>query len=172
MAASNSAQIYRAQFLFEGTPDYSSKVPCQATNFLAGLGASATGASDFCCCRSGRPGSATQSVTYSLPLSGPTTTTSCAMQRTRPLVYCGSISRICFPCRCFHSPPPGWPSAACRLNELPLAVFFLVNVTYICLIWEFIDRSPDDEVSSTGPTSCAFGQSRLYVSLQRPRLWH
>jgi Endosomal/lysosomal potassium channel TMEM175 len=27
------------------------------------------------------------------------------------------------------------------------AVFFLVNVTYICLIWELIDRTPVDEVS-------------------------
>jgi uncharacterized membrane protein len=27
------------------------------------------------------------------------------------------------------------------------AVFFLVNATYICLIWELIDRSPVDDVS-------------------------
>jgi uncharacterized membrane protein len=26
----------------------------------------------------------------------------------RPACY-GSISRICFRCRCFRSPPPGWP---------------------------------------------------------------
>ena len=25
------------------------------------------------------------------------------------LVSCGLISRICFLCRCFHFPPPGWP---------------------------------------------------------------
>lgn len=29
------------------------------------------------------------------------------------------------------------------------AVFFLVNATYICLIWELIDRIPGDEVSPT-----------------------
>src|SRR5215831_16124943 len=29
------------------------------------------------------------------------------------------------------------------------AVFFLVNATYICLIWELIDRTPVDEVSPT-----------------------
>jgi TMEM175 potassium channel family protein len=27
------------------------------------------------------------------------------------------------------------------------AVFFLVNATYICLIWELIDRTPRDEIS-------------------------
>ena len=32
-----------------------------------------------------------------------------AMPRRRPLVYCGSILRICFPCRCFRSLPLGWP---------------------------------------------------------------
>src|SRR5499433_2273210 len=29
------------------------------------------------------------------------------------------------------------------------AVFFLVNATYICLIWELIDRSPADRISPT-----------------------
>jgi uncharacterized membrane protein len=29
------------------------------------------------------------------------------------------------------------------------AVFFLVNATYMCLIWELIDRTPVDEVSPT-----------------------
>ena len=29
------------------------------------------------------------------------------------------------------------------------AVFFLVNATYICLIWELIDRIPVDQVSLT-----------------------
>jgi uncharacterized membrane protein len=29
------------------------------------------------------------------------------------------------------------------------AVFFLVNATYICLIWELVDRSPVDEISPT-----------------------
>ena len=41
--------------------------------------------------------------------------------------------------------------AVSRLSPQPVAfyaaVFFLVNVTYICLIWELIDRSPVDEVS-------------------------
>jgi len=43
--------------------------------------------------------------------------------------------------------------AVSRLSPQPVAfyaaVFFLVNVTYICLIWELIDRSPVDEVSPT-----------------------
>jgi uncharacterized membrane protein len=29
------------------------------------------------------------------------------------------------------------------------AVFFLVNMTYACLIWELIDRTPGDEISPT-----------------------
>src|SRR5215510_5895367 len=43
--------------------------------------------------------------------------------------------------------------AVSRLSPQPVAfyaaVFFLVNVTYICLIWELIDRTPDAEVSPT-----------------------
>jgi len=34
-------------------------------------------------------------------------------------------------------------------GRLYAAVFFLVNATYVCLIWELIDRSPVVEVSST-----------------------
>ena len=46
------------------------------------------------------------------------------------------------------------------------AVFFLVNATYICLIWELIDRNPVDQVSLTvrkimrfrsNTTLCLFG---------------
>jgi uncharacterized membrane protein len=41
--------------------------------------------------------------------------------------------------------------AISRLAPQPVAfyaaVFFLVNVTYICLIWELIDRRPADQVS-------------------------
>jgi uncharacterized membrane protein len=49
------------------------------------------------------------------------------------------------------------------------AVFFLVNVTYTCLIWELIDRTPGDEISPTVrkvmrfrsiTTLCAFSQWR------------
>ena len=42
-------------------------------------------------------------------------------------------------------------AAAQSLSPQPVAfyaaVFFLVNVTYICLIWELMDRFPVDEVS-------------------------
>jgi uncharacterized membrane protein len=36
------------------------------------------------------------------------------------------------------------------------AVFFLVNTTYICLIWELIDRSPVDAVPSNGRSAMRF----------------
>jgi uncharacterized membrane protein len=57
------------------------------------------------------------------------------------------------------------------------AVFFLVNATYICLIWELIDQSPVVEVSSTVhrimhfrsvTTLCLFGVAAL-VALKYPR---
>ena len=56
------------------------------------------------------------------------------------------------------------------------AVFFLVNATYICLIWELIDRSPVVKVSSTVrrimhfrsvTTLCLFGVAAL-VALKYP----
>ncbi len=56
------------------------------------------------------------------------------------------------------------------------AVFFLVNATYVCLIWELIDRSPVVEVSSTVrrimhfrsvTTLCLFGAAAL-VALKFP----
>jgi uncharacterized membrane protein len=56
------------------------------------------------------------------------------------------------------------------------AVFFLVNATYICLIWELIHRNPDIEVSSTVrrimrfrsvTTLCLFGLAAL-VALKYP----
>ena len=56
------------------------------------------------------------------------------------------------------------------------AVFFLVNATYVCLIWELIDRSPVVEVSSTVrrimhlrsvTTLCLFGVAAL-VALKYP----
>jgi TMEM175 potassium channel family protein len=56
------------------------------------------------------------------------------------------------------------------------AVFFLVNATYVCLIWELIDRSPVVEVSSTVrrimhfrsvTTLCLFGLAAL-VALKYP----
>ena len=56
------------------------------------------------------------------------------------------------------------------------AVFFLVNATYVCLIWELIDRSPVVEVSSTVrrimhfrsvTTLCLFGAAAL-VALKYP----
>jgi uncharacterized membrane protein len=43
--------------------------------------------------------------------------------------------------------------AVSRLAPQPVsfyaAVFFLVNATYICLIWELVDKTPVDKVSPT-----------------------
>jgi uncharacterized membrane protein len=56
------------------------------------------------------------------------------------------------------------------------AVFFLVNATYICLIWELIDRMPVDQVSLTVrkimrfraiTTLCLFGVASV-VALKYP----
>lgn len=56
------------------------------------------------------------------------------------------------------------------------AVFFLVNATYICLIWELIDRIPVDQVSLTVrkimrlrsiTTLCLFGVASV-VALKYP----
>ena len=56
------------------------------------------------------------------------------------------------------------------------AVFFLVNATYICLMWELIDRTPVDEVSPTVrrimrfrsiTTLCLFGVAAV-VALKYP----
>ena len=70
--------------------------------------------------------------------------------------------------------------AVSRLAPQPVAfyaaVFFLVNATYICLIWEFIHRSPVTEVPSTvrrimhfrsTTTLCLFGVAAL-VALKYP----
>jgi uncharacterized membrane protein len=48
------------------------------------------------------------------------------------------------------------------------AVFFLVNATYITLIWELIERHPVKYVSSTQRKIMRFRS--LYVFSQRPRL--
>jgi uncharacterized membrane protein len=56
------------------------------------------------------------------------------------------------------------------------AVFFLVSATYICLIWELIDRTPVDAVSPTVrrimrvrsfTTLCLFGTAAV-VALKYP----
>jgi uncharacterized membrane protein len=70
--------------------------------------------------------------------------------------------------------------AASELAPQPVAfyaaVFFLVNATYICLIWELIDRAPHDEVTSrirkimrvrSIATLCLFGLASL-VALKYP----
>jgi uncharacterized membrane protein len=70
--------------------------------------------------------------------------------------------------------------AVSKLASQPVAfyaaVFFLVNATYICLIWELIHRNPDIEVPSTVrrimrfrsiTTLCLFGMSAL-VALKYP----
>ena len=70
--------------------------------------------------------------------------------------------------------------AVSRLAPQPVAfyaaVFFLVNATYICLIWELIHRNPDIEVPSTvrrvmhfrsTTTLCLFGVAAL-VALKYP----
>jgi uncharacterized membrane protein len=70
--------------------------------------------------------------------------------------------------------------AVSRLAPQPVsfyaAVFFLVNATYICLIWELIDRTPVDGVSPTVrkimrlrsvTTLCLFGAAAL-LALKYP----
>lgn len=58
------------------------------------------------------------------------------------------------------------------------AVFFLVNATYIFLIWELVDRSPADEVSRkvrtimharSIATLCLFGVAAV-IALKLPRV--
>jgi len=49
------------------------------------------------------------------------------------------------------------------------AVFFLVNATYIFLIWELIDRRPVHDVPPKVPGSRASDRSRPYVFSERPR---
>ena len=77
-----------------------------------------------------------------------------------------------------------WPFCAWMANsELApqpvafyAAVFFLVNATYICLIWEVIDRIPVDQISLTVrkimrfrsiTTLCLFGVASV-VALKYP----
>jgi uncharacterized membrane protein len=70
--------------------------------------------------------------------------------------------------------------AASQLAPQPVAfyaaVFFLVNATYICLIYELIDRGPGDDISSCErrnmrlrsiATLCVFGTAAL-VALKYP----
>jgi len=47
-------------------------------------------------------------------------------------------------------------TAESRLAPQPVAVFFLVNATYLCLIWELVHRGPTGEVSSTVRTVMRF----------------
>jgi uncharacterized membrane protein len=64
--------------------------------------------------------------------------------------------------------------AVSRLAPQPVAfyaaVFFLVNATYISLIWELIERTPVKEVSPKERKICASVRLSLYVFSQRPRL--
>jgi uncharacterized membrane protein len=70
--------------------------------------------------------------------------------------------------------------AVSRLAPQPVsfyaAVFFLVNATYMCLIWELVDRTRVDEISPTArrivrfrsiTTLCFFGVAAL-VALKYP----
>ena len=72
----------------------------------------------------------------------------------------------------------GW-MAVSRLSPQPVAfyaaVFFLVNATYVCLIWELIERTPLDGIAPTirkimrirsFVTLCLFGAAALLA------LWH
>jgi hypothetical protein len=73
-------------------------------------------------------------VSFLLPLSGPITIISCAMPRWRALGCCGSILRICFPCRYFHSLPLGWALANWHHNRFPSMQRFsslLTQHTYV-----------------------------------------
>jgi uncharacterized membrane protein len=52
------------------------------------------------------------------------------------------------------------------------AVFVLVNATYICLIYELIDRAPAGDVLPRELGLCIFGRSRLCAFSRRLRSWH
>ena len=68
-----------------------------------------------------------------------------------------SISRICFPCRCFvHRLMAG---AIVPGAGLLCGGFFLVN-DHICLVRELVDRTHDGTQSAE---SCASGRSRLHA---------
>jgi uncharacterized membrane protein len=70
-----------------------------------------------------------------------------AMPTRRPLACSGSISRTCSPMSLLLL-STAW-MAVSRLAPQPVAfyaaVFFLVNATYVCLIWELIDTGSTDE---------------------------
>jgi uncharacterized membrane protein len=76
------------------------------------------------------------------------TTISCTMPPRPLLASCGLTSPTRFPFPCFRS-PTAW-MAVSELAPQPVAfyavVFLLVNVTYIALIHELIDRAPTDHV--------------------------
>src|SRR5271166_2022541 len=73
------------------------------------------------------------------------------MPRTPPLVCCGLNFAHLFSMSLLPL-STAW-MAVSELAPQPVAfyaaVFFLVNATYIGLIWELIDRTPVDEVSPT-----------------------
>src|SRR5262245_58190962 len=50
------------------------------------------------------------------------------------------------------------------------AVFFLVNATYISLIWELIERTPIKRSRRRNVETCASGRLPLCVFSQRPQL--
>jgi TMEM175 potassium channel family protein len=64
--------------------------------------------------------------------------------------------------------------AVSRLAPQPVAlyaaVFFLVNATYICLIWELIDRARVDAVSPTVRRIMRYRSIAIYACSGRLRL--
>jgi uncharacterized membrane protein len=100
------------------------------------------------------------------------------MPRRLRRALCGSILRISFRCRSFRF-STAW-MAVSKLAPQPVAfyaaVFFLVNATYISLIWELIERTPVAEVSQgerrimrfrSIATLCVFGAAAV-VALKYP----
>jgi uncharacterized membrane protein len=65
--------------------------------------------------------------------------------------------------------------AVSELSPQPVAfyaaVFFLVNATYICLIWELISRAPAEAISPPSAGSCMSGRSRLCAFSAWLDLW-
>jgi TMEM175 potassium channel family protein len=52
------------------------------------------------------------------------------------------------------------------------SVFFLVNITYICLIWELLGERRSTRFRPRSAKSCASGPSPRFACSRRQRLWH
>ena len=91
--------------------------------------------------------------------------------KRRPRVWCGSISRHLFSMSLLPL-STAW-MALSKLASQPVAfyaaVFFLVNSTYICLIWELVDPVWLGRSHRRCAGSCTSDRSRLYAFSRRLR---